>query len=108
MARALTGELLPELLRHAWPGNDRELRNYVEACVVRQEQAELEAGKGDDPTIDVSMPLRAVREHWVRHIERRYLETLLAIHGGNVSAAARAAGLDRVHMHRLLRRTGLR
>ncbi len=108
MARALTGELLPELLRHAWPGNVRELRNYVEACVVRQEQAELEAGKGDDPTIDVSMPLRAVREHWVRHIERRYLETLLAIHGGNVSAAARAAGLDRVHMHRLLRRTGLR
>ena len=40
MAQALaSGELLPELLRHAWPGNVRELRNYVEACVVRQERA---------------------------------------------------------------------
>ena len=28
--------------------------------------------------------------------------------GGNVSAAARAAGIDRIHMYRLLWRTGLR
>jgi DNA-binding NtrC family response regulator len=49
-----------------------------------------------------------VRERWVRHVERRYLEQLLAAHSDNVSAAARAAGLDRVHLHRLLVRVGLR
>jgi two-component system, NtrC family, response regulator GlrR len=102
-----TGELLPELLRHRWPGNVRELRNYVEACLVRQERA-LAATASDEPVIDVGQPLRAVRDRWVRYVERRYLEQLLVAHGNNVSAAARAAGLDRVHFHRLLVRAGLR
>ncbi|HVK78799.1 MAG TPA: sigma 54-interacting transcriptional regulator [Kofleriaceae bacterium] len=110
VARSLrAGELLPELLRHTWPGNVRELRNYVEACVVRQERALAVGGDGrSEPTIDVSQPLRVVRDRWLRHVERRYLEQLLAAHGNNVSAAARAAGVDRVHLHRLLSRAGLR
>ncbi|MGN6110278.1 MAG: sigma 54-interacting transcriptional regulator [Kofleriaceae bacterium] len=109
MARALRGgELLPELLRHAWPGNVRELRNYIEACIVRQESALAAATPSAAPTIDVTQPLRAVRDRWMRHVERLYLEQLLAAHGNNVSAAARAAGVDRVHLHRLLSRAGLR
>ena len=111
MARSLAGgELLPELLRHAWPGNVRELRNYVEACVVRQERAldAAAAAPGAEPAIDVTQPLRAVRDRWLRHVERRYLEALLLVHGNNVSAAARAAGVDRVHLHRLLKAAGLR
>jgi two-component system, NtrC family, response regulator GlrR len=108
MARSLSGgELLPELLRHAWPGNVRELRNYVEACIVRQESA-LAPPPAGEPVIDAKLPLRVVREQWLRHVERRYLEQLLTVHGNNVSAAARAAGIDRVHLHRLLSRAGLR
>ena len=107
MARALRGELLPELLRHAWPGNVRELRNYLEGCLVRQD-GHVPAVATGEPTIDPTEPLALVRERWVRHVERRYLEQLLALHGNNVSAAARAAGIDRVHLHRLLARAGLR
>jgi len=101
-----SGELLSELLRHAWPGNVRELRNHVEACLVHQDRA-LPVSSSE-PTIDIHQPLRAVRDRWVRHVERRYLEQLLIVHGNNVSAAARAAGVDRVHLHRLLSRAGLR
>jgi len=109
MARAFaSGAMLPELLRHAWPGNVRELRNYVEACVVRQDVASATREPTGEPAIDVALPLRVVREAWVKHVERRYLEQLLLVHGGNVSAAARAAGIDRVHLHRLLARVGLR
>ena len=61
-----------------------------------------------EPMIDVELPLRVIRERWIRHVERNYLERLLAVHGNNVSAAARAAGVDRVHLHRLLSRAGLR
>jgi transcriptional regulator with GAF, ATPase, and Fis domain len=108
MARALaTGELLPELMRHGWPGNIRELRNYLEACLARQEVA-VAPPASSEPIIDISEPLRVVRERWVHHVERRYLEEVLAAHGGNVSAAARAAGIDRVHMHRLLVKAGLK
>jgi transcriptional regulator with PAS, ATPase and Fis domain len=114
MATALrTGELLPELLRHGWPGNVRELRNYIEASLVRQHLAGSGAADaaddaGSEPAIDLAQPLRVIRDRWVRHVERRYLEQLLVVHGNNVSAAARAAGIDRVHLHRLLARVGLR
>ena len=109
MARALAGgELLPDLLRHTWPGNVRELRNYIEACVVRQERADDALAPATEPELDLSLPLRTVRDRFVRHLERRYLEALLRVHGGNVSATARAAGVDRVHLHRLLKATGLR
>lgn len=108
MARSLaSGELLPELMRHAWPGNIRELRNYIEACIARQELATAPPSTSE-PSIDISLPLRDVRERWTKYVERRYLEELLAAHSGNVSAAARAAGVDRVHMHRLLVKAGLR
>jgi transcriptional regulator of acetoin/glycerol metabolism len=40
--------------------------------------------------------------------EHAYLQDLLARHDGNVSAAARAAGVDRIHLYRLLWRNGLR
>ncbi|MDQ3337788.1 MAG: sigma 54-interacting transcriptional regulator [Myxococcota bacterium] len=105
MARSLeSGELLPELLRHAWPGNVRELRNYVERCLAGQ-LVELAA---DEPAIDITQSLRSVRDRWVQHVERQYLERLLAAHGNNVSAAARVAEVDRVHLHRLLAKHGLR
>jgi DNA-binding NtrC family response regulator len=102
-------EVIAELQQHAWPGNVRELRNYVERCVAFDEApvlatAPAPAGSAVDPT----KPLRVERERWVRELEREYLEKLLAAHGGNVSAAARAAEIDRVHMYRLLWRTGLR
>ena len=109
MATALRGgELLPELLRHGWPGNVRELRNYIEACLVRQDPTGPAAPTDGEPAIDPALPLRDIRERWLRHVERRYLEQLLVLHGNNVSAAARAAGIDRVHLHRLLSRAGLR
>jgi transcriptional regulator with PAS, ATPase and Fis domain len=108
MARSLDGgELLPELLRHAWPGNVRELRNYVERCLAGQ-PAQEPVDPSAAPPIDVTQPIRSVRDRWVNYIERQYLERLLAAHNGNVSAAARTADVDRVHLHRLLAKHGLR
>ncbi len=112
MARSLDGgELLPELLRHAWPGNVRELRNYVERALAGQpisDTIERFDALDSSPAIDVTQSLRSVRERWVHHIERQYLERLLAAHGGNVSAAARTAEVDRVHLHRLIAKHRLR
>ena len=69
--------------RHAWPGNVRELRNYVERCLAGQPTQHQDVGS-DEPAIDITQSLRAVRERWVHHVERQYLERLLAAHHGNV------------------------
>jgi transcriptional regulator with PAS, ATPase and Fis domain len=101
---------LAELSQHAWPGNVRELRNYIERCLAFDEPPPLVPAAPAQAAnrVDATKPLRIERERWVRELEREYLQKVLAAHGGNVSAAARAAGIDRIHMYRLLWRAGLR
>ncbi|MGF1467322.1 MAG: sigma 54-interacting transcriptional regulator [Sandaracinaceae bacterium] len=107
---------MASLVRHPWTGNVRELRNHLERCIALQEAVALETSQEgpamsldqDVPEVDVTRPYSEARKAWLRTFERRYLEALLAAHGGNVSAAARAARLDRAQLYRLLWRTGLR
>jgi transcriptional regulator with GAF, ATPase, and Fis domain len=116
-----TPELQAAMARHPWPGNVRELRNYVERCLALSEQApfdgqgheeeegETAASHGGLPmAVDTSIPLKIARDRWTLLFEKAYLQKTLEETGGNVAAAARAAGIDRIHFYRLLRRSGLR
>jgi transcriptional regulator with PAS, ATPase and Fis domain len=95
--------------RHRWSGNVRELRNYIERCLALEERVPLGAADAAEEKLpDFDRPLKEAREHWTRTLERRYVEELLRRHDGNVSAAARAADVDRMHFYRLLWRYGMR
>jgi DNA-binding NtrC family response regulator len=104
---------LEELGRHRWPGNVRELRNYVERCLALGQhmplaEADDAPANDDDFAVDIDKPLAEARNELILRFERRYLAELLERHGNNVSAVARAAGLERSHVYRLLWRSGLR
>lgn len=96
------------LARHRWTGNVRELRNYLERCLALHERDPPGSGGGEPALPDLGQPLKVARERWTRVLERRYVEGMLAAHDGNVTAAARAAGVERMYLHRLLQRYGLR
>jgi DNA-binding NtrC family response regulator len=51
---------------------------------------------------------RETRARYEAEFERRYVKWLLAKHGGNVSAAARDAKMDRKHLHDMAKKHGLR
>jgi transcriptional regulator with GAF, ATPase, and Fis domain len=55
-------------------------------------------------TISFEQDLRRFRGEWGNYGEREYLRRLLGRHAGNVSAAAREAGVDRTYIHRLMRK----
>ncbi len=96
---------LQVLSRHSWPGNVRELRNYLERCLVLRSAVGLpESPEGQRAAGEAILPLRAARDRW----QREYLHDLLTRTGDNVAAAARTAGVDRIHLYRLLRKHGLR
>ncbi len=112
-----TPECRADMARHAWPGNVRELRNYVERCLAFQAPAPLTEAAGAaggasaalaEPDVAADLPLREARDGWTRDFERRYLAALLARHANNVTAAARAAGVDRKYLYRLLWKHDLR
>ncbi|MEO8699883.1 MAG: sigma 54-interacting transcriptional regulator [Kofleriaceae bacterium] len=104
-------EFIAELYKHSWPGNARELRNYLSRCISLQQYvapAILGEVNEDASPVDVDVPLRELRERWIEKFEKIYLEKILLANANNVTSAARAAGLNRAHFHRLLARHGLR
>lgn len=116
-AHLLDDEVLEELARRAWPGNVRELRNFVERlkvlgleCAREPSSATpaVEPARGTEaasaPRVATELGFKHAKERWVRHFERVYLESLLDEVGGNVTAAAERAGIDRSYVHRLLRK----
>ena len=108
---------MARLAAHDWPGNVRELRNFVERAVVLDTTADAlarEAPPGDEvgdrvvAAIDLDVPLRTAKEALVASFEKKYLAKLLEWSRGNVSRAARRAAMDRINLHRLIQRYGLR
>ena len=98
--------------RHAWPGNVRELRNAVErACLLpNHPQLGFEAPpkkEGAFGDVDIDVPFKVAKQKLVDEFDRRYLESLLEAHDNNISAAARAAGIERMSIYKMIRRLGL-
>jgi DNA-binding NtrC family response regulator len=58
-------------------------------------------------SIDTRAPFKEAKQALVNEFERRYIIRLLAEHGGNISAAARVAGIDRMSIHKMLHRLGI-
>jgi DNA-binding NtrC family response regulator len=86
-----------------WPGNIRELRNAVERVLML---GELDPGSALVPA-SAAASFKEARDKVLADFEKDYLSTLLTLHRGNVSHAAKAAGLARSAFYRLLNRHGL-
>jgi transcriptional regulator with GAF, ATPase, and Fis domain len=105
--------LKARLSAYRWPGNVRELRNAVERAVTLGAEwtfadAQGPGGGEHNLVVDATIPFKDAKQRLIEQFERPYLEKLLVLTSGNVSAAARQAGIDRVHLLKLLRRYGLK
>jgi len=102
---------------YEWPGNVRELQNVVERivsmCLPGQEitaediPEELSVrravnGKGAAITFSADLPFHDAKTDAITVFEKEYLKDLLKRHNGNISQAARTAGIDRKTIHRML------
>jgi DNA-binding NtrC family response regulator len=99
------------LLGQPWPGNVRQLKNLMERLAALHPGGVLEPEDiADDlqPTGALnhlsSLPWKEARERYLAGFELSYAQALLARCDGNVSAAAREAGVDRKTFYALLKR----
>ena len=117
------GAALDRLERYHWPGNVRELRNVIARAVALSSPP---TGSGDDfqalpillrptmtspdepPAFRADRPFHEAKDELVDRFEREYLTDLVRRADGNLSEAARLAGLERKFLYKLLERAGLR
>jgi DNA-binding NtrC family response regulator len=114
-ARLTSTAFLGRLAAHPLSGNVRELRNLLERALVLEDafdgtqsvQAQLVDDGSAGALPDITLSYAEARSRVLDDFERRWLAALLSAHGGNVAAAARAAGMARPYLHRLLQRHGI-
>lgn len=92
-------------LRHSWPGNVRELRNAVQRFLVLGTLPASDSAAA--PALAPSHRFGEARQQVVSRFEEAFLKDLIEQHDGNLSAASRAAEMDRKHLRELLRKYGL-
>ncbi|GAB5543546.1 MAG: sigma 54-interacting transcriptional regulator [Sandaracinaceae bacterium] len=121
----ISPETLDALRAHDWPGNIRELRNVLErAAYLSRAAGHDEVSLGFVPLAGAAQPnvtkeirlapdfepgksYRDTKSEWEALFEKQYVGWLLDQSDGNISAAARAADMDRKYLHKLARKHGL-
>jgi len=93
------------LERYDWPGNARELENAIERAVVISKKRSL--GPEEFSFLTPSIPAGA-RPHSLRESEVAHLKKVLGDFDWNISRAAEALEINRVTLHKKIKRYGLR
>jgi len=111
------------LMQYDWPGNVRELRNVIEGALIMADgpsvtAVDLPANLSVRPASTMipqallqqsaDLPFVEARERALREFDRLFLSAALARNGGNIARTARALGLHRQSLQKLLARRDLR
>jgi len=101
----ITPSAMQKLMLHDWPGNVRELENTIEYAIAITQSDTL-----NDEIIlkvkKVQTELPTMQEARAK-FEKKYLQNLLKITGGNVSKAAELAGKYRADLYNLMKKHGI-
>ncbi len=112
----LDRQAIAALGQHHWPGNVRELKN---ALVRAGLLAQMKSGgtlsfpsappRKTEGAFDFApgVRYRDAKSYFEEKFERSFVAWILDLHDGNISAAARAADMDRKYLHKLAKKHGL-
>ncbi|MDP2313323.1 MAG: sigma 54-interacting transcriptional regulator [Pseudomonadota bacterium] len=125
--KSLSPEVRALFDAYHWPGNVRELNNVIERALPFTDGSvitldalpeALRAARPPAPSVPrpnipadaafSSLPLKDAKDALIEEFERQYLIDLIERHDGNVSRAARTAGMDRKSITRLLKKHQIR
>ncbi len=100
-------EAMKEIVDYRWPGNIRELRNFVERHVILADGKVMELmgplGEAEAP-VEVGSIIEGQPD--LRTLERRYIEYVLSSVSGNKETAATILGINKSTLWRKLQQYG--
>ena len=116
-----------KLMEYNWPGNVRELKNVIERSILLSDRGKvINDIIFDDENVDTlavnnDIPYDELPETWddfkrfkakkvqkeKQSLEKVFIEKILIKSGGNVSAAAKEAGIDRRQLQDMIKNLGI-
>ncbi|MBN2497976.1 MAG: sigma-54-dependent Fis family transcriptional regulator [Deltaproteobacteria bacterium] len=93
---------LQKLVGYDWPGNIRELENKIQQTLVVTTGDVIRPEEIDVP--GESRTFKAEKRKVVGEFEQNYVSKMLSFHRGNISRAAKAAGMDRKNFWQLMKK----
>jgi len=117
--RGFGTDSMKTLCEYGWPGNIRQLRNVIEACMAVESGdyishdtiAQFIEVAGDSTAVAEEAKQTASDVSYTTALElfeADLLKNLLKKHDGNIDAAAHEAGINIVTMYRKIKRYGIR
>jgi DNA-binding NtrC family response regulator len=113
----LTSAAVNRLQQHSWPGNIRELRNFIERLLVfHPDGALIDAPDIHFPATEppfqfparlLNLAYEDAKATLLSEFKQIYFKRALQKYSGNKTATAQALGLDRSSLHRILQELGL-
>ena len=107
--QGLSAEAQRAATEYSWPGNIRQLKNVIEACMTIETAEQIELSTlaqfietEDTPADDADY------NHALGRFEIDYLRQLLRSVDGNIEEAAQKAGMNMATIYRKLKKYGLR
>ena len=100
--KEITPLALQKLVGYNWPGNIRELENKIQQTVVVATRDVIQPE-------DIDLPgelttFKKEKQKVVTEFERNYVAKMLTLNGGNITRAAKAAGMDRKNFWQLMKK----
>ncbi len=111
--KSFEDQALRYITEREWPGNARELKNFVERVVALHSQTtvsrkDLEKYLEGDPSVERGTLFENVFEIAKREFERKYFEKLIAQSEGDLVLASSRSGIHLATMYRKLKKLGIK
>lgn len=123
--KVFSDEAVNIFVNYDWPGNIRELQNYITRAVILSPNtiivpSDLDPNLlFDKPTTEINF--NKIPETWKemdamrkeaagkasRSVERIFIQSLLLKFNGNVTQAAKHVGINRTNFHKMMKKCGL-
>jgi len=112
--KGITKEARDILYEYNWPGNIRELQNVIERATSLTDSRYIEPADLPEHVLSDSsggdyvkhLSFKAAKRKWLESFEKKYFTDMLKESKGNVSKAARKAGIDRKTIYRIMKKYG--
>jgi len=100
------------LKKYHWPGNVRELQNIIERALALVDDRPIEPSDLNLSTHSVApvsvqdvmtLPYHQAKAKILNQFKKTYLKSLVERHQGNISTAAKKAGISRTGLYRVMK-----